>query len=62
MKEFLSLRQKAFTKIEIDNTIKNEITNKKLRKKIESILNIRVILALTYLKDYYQCINKYFYI
>lgn len=58
MKEILNRRNTGVSKIEIEKNIKFELEKKKLRKNLESILNIRVVLALTYLKDYYLC--KYF--
>lgn len=43
------------SKIEFEANIKKEMKLKKLRKNLQSILNIRVVLALNYLKEYYQC-------
>ncbi len=55
IKEILNRRNTGVQKIEIDKNITYDIEKRKLRKKLESIMNIRVVLALTYLKEYYLC-------
>ncbi len=55
MKVFQNKKDTEFVKMEIDKNIKYELKKIKLRRKLESILNIRVVIALTYLKEYYLC-------
>ena len=57
MKE--NIYRKISTNIIKEKSVKNNISFKNIKTKLDNIMNIRVIIALNYLKEFFMC--KYFY-
>jgi len=55
MKQYPNEKLSEFPEKGIESFQCEEIKISKIKKKLENILNMRVVLALTYLKDYYLC-------